>query len=99
MARDHLGMAERLDIAVALQLLFVDIHRARDIDRKDQLEIDLGIGGPRRQREDQETQDHAYHHGIASVPPPPVPDAKPKLRRACVNGWTRHIILMTHAPP
>ena len=47
-ACDHLGVAERLDIAVALKLLLVVVHRARDIDGEDQFEVDLDLRGRRR---------------------------------------------------
>ena len=75
MAVEDLGMDERRDIAVALQLLLVDIHRARHIDRKDELEIDRHVGRPsereRRRPEDggEQQSERTPRHGIVSLPP------------------------------
>ena len=41
---DHGRMAEGGDIAAALQNLFVEIHRARDIDREHEFEVNRGLG-------------------------------------------------------
>ena len=55
MARMKSGMADRLDIAGALQRRLAGIHRVRDIDGEHQLQIDraagrrhIGAGGERR---------------------------------------------------
>ncbi len=47
-ASDHVGMAQRRDIAAALELPLVSIHRARDVDGQHQLEIDRQVLGDRR---------------------------------------------------
>ena len=39
-AVDEIGMADRVDIAGPLQRCLVGVHRARDVDRQHQLEID-----------------------------------------------------------
>ena len=38
-------MQECVDIAVALELPLVDIHRAGDVDRKDELQVDGNVLG------------------------------------------------------
>ena len=43
--RDHLRMQERVDIAVALQLPLLDIHRPGDVDSENELEIDGNVLG------------------------------------------------------
>ena len=43
--RDDLGMLDGRDIALALDLLLGGVHRARDVDRQDELEIDLASSG------------------------------------------------------
>ena len=40
----HLGVAERHDVAVALQALLVEVHRQRHVDGDDELEVDGGLG-------------------------------------------------------
>ena len=53
---DDAGIAERLDIAQALQPLLLGIHRERHVDREHELEIDsgLGLGGGNHGKPDQQ---------------------------------------------
>ena len=46
----HIGMLQRSDIALLLQFLFGRVHRARDVDGKHQLEVDVDVLGSRTAR-------------------------------------------------
>ena len=58
---DEAGIAERLDVAVALEALLVRVHRPGHVDGQDELEIDLRLGphDTRRQRVQRERQDES----------------------------------------
>jgi hypothetical protein len=75
--RDYLGMAQRLDIAVALELLLVIVHRARNIDGEDQLEVDRDLGcsghGKGKHRAERERGKTSAVHATTSAPARAIP--------------------------
>ena len=71
---DHIGMAKGVGVALALQLRLAAIHRARDVDREDQFEIDIGRR-PRR----------GYRQGKGNEPGGEQPAA---LKRDGLNSGT-----------
>ncbi len=66
---DDDGVAERLDIALALQPCFVGIDAARDVDRQNQREVDfLALLRSRRQgQEEKGDQTNQSGHGDLRV--------------------------------
>ena len=63
----HIGMRDGRDIAVTLQLVLVEIHRPRDVHRKDEFEVDrLPLRSRRRGGDGQQRKagkQHATKHG------------------------------------
>jgi hypothetical protein len=43
---DDIGIGDRRDVTIALQLLLVGIHRERYVDGEDELQVDRHIGRP-----------------------------------------------------
>ena len=94
---EHLRVQEGLDIALALQRLLVDVHRARDVDREHELEIDRGLGGGagRAGRRAARPRKKTAIRFIAPLPPrlasrprlPALEEVSRPARFASAGGW------------